>query len=233
MNLRNLFIGVVGGMLMVGCSKQAEQVQAPPKAPPPPIDVTAVTTRAEAGDAVAQKDLGSAYAKGQGVKQSYAEAAKWYRKAADQGNAAAQSALGELYEAGQGVPLGETNAAIWYRKAADQGYAAAQYNLAVLYVMGKGVPQNDGEAVKLYRAAAEQGDALAQYNIGMRYSEGHNIAADPAEAFKWLSLAAAQGLGDAVKERDQLKSKMNREQMAEGQKRLAAFSLKKPAAQSQ
>jgi uncharacterized protein len=35
------------------------------------------------GDAAAQYDLGCMYDKGVVVPQSYAEAAKWYRKAAD------------------------------------------------------------------------------------------------------------------------------------------------------
>jgi hypothetical protein len=38
---------------------------------------------AEAGDAKAQKHLGFMYANGQGVPKSNAEAANWYRKAAE------------------------------------------------------------------------------------------------------------------------------------------------------
>jgi TPR repeat protein len=38
------------------------------------------------------------------VPQDYAEAVKWYRKAADQGNAVAQYDLGVMYDKGQGVP---------------------------------------------------------------------------------------------------------------------------------
>jgi TPR repeat protein len=37
------------------------------------------------------------YEKGQGLAQDYAEALKWYRKAADQGNADAQYGLGGMY----------------------------------------------------------------------------------------------------------------------------------------
>src|SRR5215204_1684155 len=61
-----------------------------------PIDIDSVRTKAESGDAQAQADLGRAYSKGEGVKQSYSEAAKWYLKSAEQGNAIAQNALGEL-----------------------------------------------------------------------------------------------------------------------------------------
>ena len=42
---------------------------------------------ADQGDAVAQYNLGVMHANGHGVPQNYAEAAKWYRLAADQGDA--------------------------------------------------------------------------------------------------------------------------------------------------
>ena len=39
-------------------------------------------------------------------KGNFAEAVKWYRKAADQGNATAQSHLARMYRDGKGVPQG-------------------------------------------------------------------------------------------------------------------------------
>jgi len=188
------------------------------------IDLEGTRAKADSGDAEAQKSLGSIYAKGQGVKQSYAEAAKWYRQAADQGHAGAQAALGELYEAGQGVPCDDAEAARWYRRAAEQGDVGGQYYLAVLYVMGKGVPRDIAEAVKWYRRAADQGNALAQYNLGMRYFVGDGVPQDLIEAYAWLSLASAQGLEDAAKACDELKRKMTREQIAEGQRRAKALA---------
>jgi uncharacterized protein len=197
---------------------------------PPPISEPAAVLnleetkgKAEHGDAEAQKLLGSVFAKGQGVKQSYSAAAHWYRLAAEQGHAGAQAALAELYEAGQGVPFDAAEAAKWYRRAAEQGHVGAQYCLAVLCVMGKGVPRNVAEALKWYQRAAEQGDALAQYNLGMRHKEGDGLPLDPPEAYKWLSLAAAQNIPDAAKALDELKRTLTREQMNEGRRRAEAF----------
>jgi len=192
-------------------------------------DLEGTRTRAERGDADAQKNLGKIYAKGDVVKQDYSQAAKWYRQAADRGHAGAQAALGELYEAGQGVPHDDAEAAKWYRQAAEQGNTTGQYSLAVLYVMGKGVPQDTAEAIKWYRHAADQGDKLAQYNLGMRYYEGNGVAPDPVEAYQWLSLAAVRGVQDAAKARDDLKRKMTREQLAEGRRRADTFVIEKPA----
>ncbi len=51
------------------------------------------------------------YAKGQGVSQNDAKAAKWFRKAADQDHAAAQSNLGLMYAQGKGVAQNDAEAA--------------------------------------------------------------------------------------------------------------------------
>jgi hypothetical protein len=59
---------------------------------------------AAAGKAEAQFTLGGCYERGQmGLPQSYSEAAKWYRKAAEQDHHAAQLYLGILLAQGKGV----------------------------------------------------------------------------------------------------------------------------------
>ena len=52
---------------------------------------------AEKGDAKAQNQLGIMYENGEGVRQSFVEAAKWYRLAAEQGHTGAQLWLGNMY----------------------------------------------------------------------------------------------------------------------------------------
>jgi len=70
------------------------------------------------GDAQAQNYVGEMYQKGLGVPPDHAEAAAWYRRAADQGLAAAQINLGFLYEQGLGVERDPAEALRWYRRAA-------------------------------------------------------------------------------------------------------------------
>jgi TPR repeat protein len=207
-------------VMWLGCSNQAP---APPTVSPEQIP--AITAKAEKGDAEAQKTLGMAYAKGEGVQQDYRQAAKWYEQAAGQSNSVAQAALGELYEAGQGVPRDDVKAAEWYRRAAEQGYASAQYNLAALYAVGRGVPLNNTEALKWYLQAANQGDSLAQYNVGMRYFEGHGVKPDPVQAYKWLSLSAAQKLPDAARALSTLKYRISSEDLAKGRDLIRGFKL--------
>lgn len=149
------------------------------------------------GDAEAQNDLGCAYSKGQGVEQDFAEAIKWWRKAADLDLPGAALNLGLAYLSGQGVPQDYTEAARWNRKAAEQGLAGAEHNLGNAYFKGQGVPQNYTEAVKWYRRAAYQGLAASQYSLGLAYANGNGVGQDYLEAARWYLKSAEQGDVDA------------------------------------
>lgn len=59
---------------------------------------------AKNGDGHAQFELGMMYYHGEGVRQDYSEAFKWYHKAAEQGYSGAQTNLGLMYSRGHGVP---------------------------------------------------------------------------------------------------------------------------------
>jgi TPR repeat protein len=103
----------------------------------------------------AQVDLGRAFQFGGegGKNQDYAEAAKWYRKAAEQGDAKGQSQLAFLYDLGQGVQRDYAEAAKWYRLAADQGDGYAQLSLGIKYYSGNGVTQDYVQAYKWFTLA--------------------------------------------------------------------------------
>ncbi len=62
---------------------------------------------------------------GGGLPQDYAEAVRWYRRAAEQGYASAQYNLGVMYYLRRSVPQYYAAAARWYRRAAEQGFAKA------------------------------------------------------------------------------------------------------------
>ena len=80
---------------------------------------------AEAGDALAQLNLGLAYFNGDGVPQDYKEAAKRYRAAAEQGLAAAQFNLGVVYGRGDGVLQNFIRSHMWLNIASANGYDGA------------------------------------------------------------------------------------------------------------
>ena len=86
--------------------------------------------KAENGDISAQFNLGCYFYSGEkGLSQNYAEAVKWYTKAASQGHAAAQNNLGYCYEKGFGVDEDIEKAKYWYQKAVDLGNSKAKINL--------------------------------------------------------------------------------------------------------
>nr|ADI23834.1 FOG: TPR repeat, SEL1 subfamily [uncultured gamma proteobacterium HF4000_48E10] len=151
-----------------------------------------------------------------------AEAARWYRLAAEQGHAAAQSRLGDFYQFGYGVQRDYADAVRWHRAAAEQGGVVAQYNLGVRYARGHGVLQDDVEAVRWYRLAAEQGFAAAQNNLALMYAEGRGVVQDYVQAHMWWTLAVSRLTGEERKmsadDRDALARLMTPAQIAEAQR---------------
>jgi len=125
---------------------------------------------------------GADAAAGRGVAKSDAEAAKWYRIAADQGYAPAENNLGFLYAEGRGVPRDDAEAVKWYRRAADRNYAPAETSLGMMYAQGRGVKQSDSDALSLYSAAASQGYPQAKANLARMYAEGRGVARDERTA---------------------------------------------------
>ena len=106
--------------------------------------------------------LGLCYDSGEGVAQDYAQAAYWYRKAAELGDATAMFNLAVCYADGEGVPQDLAEAARWYRKAAELGNSHVRGHvkprLAACYENGQGVAQDQAEADRWYRKADRKAD---------------------------------------------------------------------------
>jgi len=98
-----------------------------------------------------------------GKAQSDAQAALWFREAAEQGHAPSQVDLGNLYSQGRGVTQGDEQAVSWFLKAAQQGDARGRLFLGNMYEAGRGgLPKDPVKAAGLYRQAAAQGNVAAQ-----------------------------------------------------------------------
>jgi TPR repeat protein len=144
-------------------------------------------------DAAAQFALALNYDTGAGEIQDDAQAATWYRKAAEQGFALAQFNLAIMYDQGQGVTKDQTEAAKWFRKAADRGDAGAQFQ------MGKRCQRDSFDSSK---------DDSAEAKI---------------EAFKWFTLSAAQGYRDSEMYLERVSLVLTREELDEAQRRSVSF----------
>jgi len=97
-------------------------------APPRPIAperVAQIEAEARRGDPRQQLALGMLYKVGRGVPRDYAEAVRWFRRAAEQGNGDAQYRLGQMYALGHGVPISMRRAYFWLNLAAARNASGA------------------------------------------------------------------------------------------------------------
>lgn len=162
-------------------------------------DIKLYQINANQGDVGAMSCLGYCYVKGNGVSQSYEEAAKWFRLAADKGDAKAMTNLGLCYELGKGVYQSYEEAVKLYRQAADKGEATAMCQMGYCYLQGYGVLQSEEEAARWYRQAADRNHAEATFRLGLCYFNGLGASQSYKEAVKWFRLAADRGAKGAMR----------------------------------
>lgn len=123
--------------------------------------------QARTGDSVAQYKLGYDYYLGRGIAQDYAQAAIWWKKAAEQGYPQAQNNIGVLYNSGKGVPQSFSEAYFW------QNLAAARVNGSLQAQFAK---NRDDSAAKL-----SIWERLRVQKRAAKWASEHRIAARPAE----------------------------------------------------
>ena len=89
--------------------------------------------RAEKGDPEAQFNLAKNYEAGRGgLKRDYAEAQRWYLRAAEQGDPFAQASLGILFRFGKGVAQDYATAYKWFYLAASRTTGSDQESILEL-----------------------------------------------------------------------------------------------------
>jgi localization factor PodJL len=162
-----------------------------------------------AGNPAAEYEVAVRYAEGRGITQNFAEAARWFERAANRGLAPAQYRLGSLLEKGQGVKKDADAARRLYIAAAEKGNAKAMHNLAVLYAEGIDGKPDYKIASQWFRKAASRGVADSQYNLGILFARGIGVEQNLAESYKWFALAAQQGDHDAGNKRDDVAKRLD------------------------
>jgi TPR repeat protein len=157
--------------------------------------VAGLYRKAQAGNSDAQVDVGLAYYSGQGAPQDYAEALKWFRKAADAGNPWGMNNVGSMYEDGYGgLQRDAAQAVAWYRKGVDAGNARSMTLLGLMYEYGRGVTKNETLAVQWYRRAADAGDDVGQNNLAWSYATSSDVTIrNPAGALEYAQKAVNAG----------------------------------------
>ena len=148
--------------------------------------------KAEAGDPVAQRQLGEMYIWGQGVKSDAAAGIQWLDRAAQGGDTAAQLELGRDYARGFGVTADPVRAHALFLQAALES-VPAQSIVGYDYLMGVGTSKDPAQAMSWLKKAAAGGDAYAPMSLGYMYANGIGTPKDDAAAIDWYKQAAARG----------------------------------------
>ncbi len=153
--------------------------------------------KAEAGDRDAQNEMGLLAQD----ERNYAEALKWFKRAADQGLSKSQVSLGFLYGEGLGVKADHVQAFHWYSLAAAQGDPDGEFDMGMCYHHGDGVKQNPDLAIKWFTRALNHGDdeGRSANGIGLVYeTRPHDDQnKDYAQAFRWYRQGAEMGFGES------------------------------------
>jgi Sel1 repeat len=158
--------------------------------------------------------------------------------AAEAGDPAAQDKLAEAFI----MRADSEQAMTWYRKAAEQGFVHAQGKLGNILLMRSRLSVSSNNAARAAMAeealhwitlAANEGDKRGQADVADICLEGKLVKQDLVEAYKWGELASRGSMIDVATisgrgSRDAATLKMNADQIAEAQRRVAAFSPRQP-----
>lgn len=114
-------------------------------------EIEALQCAAASGDRQAMVELGKRFEAGTGVATDAAQAARFYRRAA-------QPSSGTTFVYSPAVGRETMGQVIPVRTGPDSpGLPEAQYRLALLYLRGEGVKQSTEEAIRLLELAAAAG----------------------------------------------------------------------------
>ncbi|MEG2806223.1 tetratricopeptide repeat protein [Stenotrophomonas sp.] len=161
------------------------------------------------GDADAMRWLGDIHAVGgpinrygryppgaQCIAVDLAQAAHWYRQAAEAGNRAAQEQLAIAYLAGLGVDPDPAQAEHWLEAIGKERRAHALFYLADQYLYGAGevVPKDLAKGARYTLMAAELGHPPALAQLGVLHEHGMGVEQDDVKAYAYALAAHDEGL---------------------------------------
>jgi len=207
----------------------AAEIEAPaPIVVPVGLEPKSLADAASSGDANALFEIATRFTEGRGVKTDLAEAATWYKLAADRGLAPAQYRMANMFEKGTGVERNLGEAVRYYQLAAEAGNASAMHNLAVLYASGATGQPDYTQAVKWFTQAADHGVADSQFNLAILFARGNGVKQDLEESYKWFAVAAKAGDNDAAQKRDEVANAMRKEQLESARAKVDLWKVMTP-----
>lgn len=168
------------------------------------------------------------FRKGDEVPRSDADAAKWYRKAADKGDASASVELAQQLVKGQGVQQDYLEARRRCGEAAKADFGPGAYCLAMMDREGLGGPKDLEQAARWFTEAANLQDVRALPVLGDMYLKGEGVKQNQETAYMWYWIAANSGIKGAAQSEEQLKQEMDKKTIERAQRKAMEWSGKHP-----
>lgn len=157
-------------------------------------------------------EVGQMYEKGEDLPQSNANAAKWYRKAADTSPHAAVR-LATLEIDGNGIPKNYADAMSLCKRAGNNFYPPGNFCVGYLYQHGLGTKVDDEEAVKAYKRASSSDFVPALTALAAMLSKGEGVPVDRPEAYFYYFRAARRGDSESKLQGQKLFHEMDKKEM--------------------
>ena len=155
------------------------------------------TEFANAGNTLAQQNLGYMHMVGQGTKVDYDEAMKYFRIVYQKDPVAGLS-IAYMMELGLGMPQNIFESTKIYQELSQKGYVDAHISLGWKYFKGgEGVDKNHAEALRLFQLAERESKEYhslrqALYGVGYVYFYSETLQ-NQEEGIKYMKQAAEQG----------------------------------------
>jgi len=100
--------------------------------------------------------------------------------------------------------------------------------LGLLYAAEGRSAEDHAFAQSMFQKAADKGFAAAQTNLAALYMHGHCMKTDLVAAYAWLELAAKGGDAKGKRLLEQLKGKINRDQLNQATERAQSWEAAHP-----
>ena len=153
----------------------------------------ALQKASQGGYAPAQLYLGRLCERGKQMKADLAEAARYYKMAADSGDPAGCNELGRLTEKGLGVPKSPEKAFALYEQGAQDGNVQALYNRGRLKFIGLGTKKDQKGGIADLQKAADLGESEAITALAAMHYNGDYLSQDREEGLRLYRAAATLG----------------------------------------
>jgi TPR repeat protein len=146
--------------------------------------VTVLTQVCDAGDENGCWQLGTMYAKGEGVQTDQRRGAALIQKSCDKGMVDACMELGTLYMRGFGVTQDTARGLEIYKRYCNGLQVNGCLALGWAYFTGDGVAKHMGQAFSYFERACDAGEQMGCGGMAQMFLEGRGVKADYDRALK-------------------------------------------------